>query len=56
MIRYVKTFIVMYVFSLAFIVTIGSSDVLSGTAEPIAQVTAICSFLWCWLKKPSRVS
>lgn len=56
MFRFIKVFIVMYVFSLAFIVTVGGSNILSGTAGPIAQVTVVCAILWCWLKKPSRAS
>lgn len=56
MIRYIKTFIVIYIFSLAFIITVADVSVLPNTAKPIAIISAVSSFLWCWLKKPSRAS
>ena len=56
MFRFIKVFIVMYVFSLAFIITVADVSVLPNTARSIAIIVAISTLLWCWLKKPSRAS
>lgn len=53
MLRFIKVFIVMYVFSLAFIITVTNGNVLEGTAGPIAIIVAVSALFWCWLKKPS---
>ena len=55
MTRYIKTFIVMYIFSLAFIITVADVSVVEGTASPIAIIVAVSALFWCWLKKPSHV-
>ena len=53
MFRYIKVFIVMYVGSLAFIVTVTNGNVLEDTVGPIAIIVAVSTLFWCWLKKPS---
>ena len=49
MIRFIKTFITMYVGALILIVIVAGVGIVPVTAIPIAIITAICALLWCWL-------